>query len=51
MVHLMERTVRANTNNCKFLTVFGQKIAKSLTNRHAEHKPGRGMSVLNCVKF
>ena len=52
MVHLMESPVRANTEDFKFLNIFGpKKKAKNLTNRHADHKPGREMSVLNYVKF
>ena len=35
----------------KFFEHFCQKIAKNLTNRPAEHKPKREMSVLNCVKY
>ena len=34
-----------------FLYIFGQKFAKTLTNRHVEHMPEKRMCDLNCVEF
>ena len=40
----------AATKKLQILNIFGRKMDKNLTNRHAGHKPGNRISVLNCVK-